>query len=61
MRVQTFLGKVSVEALNQLDEHINHWMEAHNIEPKHIVQSFGFDRHRESGSSQPVIVTSVWY
>ena len=61
MRVQTFLGKVSIEALHQMDEHINQWLEAHHVEPKHIVQTFGYDRHRESGSSQPVVVTSVWY
>ena len=61
MRVQTFLGKVSMDSLRQMDEHINHWLETHNVEPKLVLQSFGQEKHREAGSNEPVIVTSIWY
>ncbi len=61
MRVQTFLGKVSVEALHQMDEHINHWLETHEVEPRRITQTFGYERTRDGGAQEPVVVTSVWY
>ena len=61
MRVQTFLGKVSMDALRQMDEHINHWLETHQVEPKMVVQSFGHEKHREAGDEEPVVVMSVWY
>ena len=61
MRVQTFLGKVSMEALEQMDKHINRWLETHGVEPKHINQSFGYEHQREGGTQEPVILTSVWY
>lgn len=61
MRVQTFVGKVTFEALQQMDEHINQWMTTHNIEPKMVTQSFGYDKPREACAEEPVIVTSIWY
>ena len=61
MRVQTFMGKVSVEGLRQLDEHVNNWITENNVEPKSIHQVFGYERSREGGSPEPVIITSVWY
>lgn len=61
MRVQTFLGKVTVEALHQMDEHINTWLESHHIEPAKVTQTFGYEKHRDGGSQEPVIITSLWY
>ncbi|MBN2311470.1 MAG: hypothetical protein JXR94_21010 [Candidatus Hydrogenedentes bacterium] len=61
MRVQTFVGKVSIESLRQMDSSINNWLESHKVEPKHIVQTFGYERHREAGVQEPVVITSVWY
>ncbi|MBI4558771.1 MAG: hypothetical protein HY706_14410 [Candidatus Hydrogenedentes bacterium] len=62
MRIQTFLGKLSVEALRQMDEHINHWLEGHGVEPKMVSQVFGYEHHHhEGGTAEPVVVTSVWY
>lgn len=61
MRIQTFVGKVGVESLKQMDNHINVWLESHRIESKMVHQCFGYERHHEVGSSEPVIVTSVWY
>ncbi len=61
MRVQTFLGKVTVESLHQMDQHINAWLESHAIQPKHITQSIGYEKMKEGGSAEPVVVTSIWY
>lgn len=61
MRVQTFIGKMSIEGLRQMDDHINTWLEDHEIEPKQITQCFGMGQHRETTSSEPIVVTSIWY
>ncbi|MBI5095152.1 MAG: hypothetical protein HZB26_22290 [Candidatus Hydrogenedentes bacterium] len=61
MRVQTFIGKVTVEALRQMDEHINQWLEAHHVTPARVTQTFGYERHYDGGSQEPVVITSVWY
>lgn len=61
MRVQSFLGKVSVEALHQMDQHINQWMESHGVEPKLVSQSFGFDKGKDGGANEPILVISIWY
>ncbi|MCC6155504.1 MAG: hypothetical protein IT367_17175 [Candidatus Hydrogenedentes bacterium] len=61
MRVQTFLGRVSTESMQQMEEHINDWLTEHNVEPKHIKQSFGYERANQSSVQEPVIVVTVWY
>jgi hypothetical protein len=61
VRIQTFIGKVSVEALHQMDSTINHWMEANHVEPKFVHQNFGYERHNEVASQEPVVVTSIFY
>ena len=61
MKVQTFVGKVSVDALKQMDEHINAWIEKHNAELKFVTQVFGNERHSQHHELEPVVVTSVWY
>lgn len=61
MRVQTFLGKVSMDSLHQMDQHINQWLEMNHIEPRAIAQTFGYDKPKEGCSIEPVVITSVWY
>ncbi len=61
MRVQTFIGKVSMDGLRQMDAQINHWLEVHKAEPKFVSQCFGIEPHREVTSREPVIITSIWY
>lgn len=61
MRVQTFIGRIGVEALEQFDDHINRWMERNNIEPKFVTQSAGIEEYHESGSKESVVITQVWY
>ena len=61
MRVQTFVGKVNIEFLQQMDDHINNWLAEHNVEPKIVKQSFGYERCRESNTQEPVIVVTIWY
>jgi hypothetical protein len=61
MQVQTFVGKVSIETLRQMDEHINDWMAKNKIEPKMINQVFGNERHSHHQETEPVLVTSIWY
>lgn len=61
MQVQTFMGKVGIETLRQMDEHINDWMAKNNIEPKFVTQTFGNERHSHHQELEPVLVTSIWY
>ena len=62
MKVQTFLGKVGVESLKQMDDHINDWLTAHpDVQPKHITQSFGTEKFHDTLHQEPVLITSVWY
>jgi len=61
MRVQTFMGKVSIEGLKQMDEHINDWLTKNQAEPKFINQAFGSERHSHHHELEPVVVVSVWY
>ncbi len=61
MRVQTFLAKMSVDGLRQLDAHVNEWIEGKGVEPKHIHQLFGYERSKEGGAPEPVMIISVWY
>ena len=61
MKVQTFVGKVSVDTLKQMDEHINEWLAKHNAELKYVTQTFGNERHSHHSELEPVVITSVWY
>jgi len=61
MRVQTFLSKLSLEAIKQTDAHINEWLEKNNVEPKFANQMFGYERHHHHGEDEPVVITAIWY
>lgn len=61
MRVQTFMGRIGVETLAQLDDQINRWIEKNNVEPKFVTQSTGIEEYHESGSKEPVVITQIWY
>ena len=61
MQVQTFVGKVGMETLKQMDDHINEWLERHKVEPKIINQVFGNERHSHHHELEPVLITSIWY
>lgn len=60
MKVQTFVGKVQIETVRNMDEHIVHWIEKNKVEPKQINQFFGYER-LHAGDLEPVIITSIWY
>lgn len=61
MRVKTFLSKVGVDGLRQMDEDINEWLAKNNVEPRFVTQSCGNERHLQHPELEPVLVTSVWY
>ncbi len=62
MRVQTFFVHCTSEALHEMDESINRWLEENEVEPKHIVQTYGQEKTASSGGQhQPVLITQVWY
>lgn len=61
MKVQTFLGKASMEGLHILDEHINEWLAKKHVTPTHIAQSFGMGRHHDGRTDEPIIVISIWF
>ena len=61
MKVHTFVGKVGMESLRQMDDQVNSWIERHQIEPKEINQTFGYLSHHDVSSQEPVVITSIWY
>jgi len=62
MRVHTFLVHCTSEAMHEMDDRINAWLEENEIEPKHVVQTFGAEQMASGGGqSQPVLITQVWY
>lgn len=61
MKVQTFMGKIGIEALHQMDENINRWLADHEVAPTRITQCFGHERDRQGRGEEPVVITSVWY
>ncbi len=61
MKVQTFLGKVSIDGLHQMDDHINGWLKRNNITPVQVKQSFGNDRHHDGRNAEPIVIITIWY
>ena len=61
MKVQSFLGKATIEALHQMDEHINAWLKRNNVTPLHIKQSFGSEKFHDGRSQDPIVIITVWY
>ena len=61
MKVQTFMGKVSIEGLHQMDTHINEWLKRNGVTPLHIQQCFGTNIHHDGRAAEPIVVTSLWY
>lgn len=61
MKVHTFVGKISIEGLQQMDDLINAWLERNGVTPIQIKQSLGMERHHGGASEEPVLVISVWY
>jgi len=61
MRVQSFIGKVSITGLQQMDHQINEWLERNKIKLVQVKQSFGSDIHHDGRGREPIIVITVWY
>lgn len=61
LRAQTFLGRINTEALSLMDDHISHWIEKSQIEPKHIFHVFGYERSHSGEEEEPVLITTIWY
>ena len=61
MRVKSFMTKVTMDAIREMDDSINSWLEHNKIEPKFITQAIGEDQGRENRPSERLIVISVWY
>lgn len=61
MHVQSFIGKVSIAGLQQMDHQINDWLHRNNADIKHVKQSFGTDIHHDGRGSEPIVVITLWY
>jgi len=61
MKVQSFMGKVSMTGLRQMDIQINEWLQRSKVKPIHIKQSFGTDIHHEGRMIEPIVIITVWY
>lgn len=60
IKVHSFIGKVNIEGLHMMDDHINEWMRRNKITPVHIKQVFGTERHHGT-NEEPIMITSIWY
>lgn len=60
IRMHSFLGKVNIEGLHMMDDHVNEWLKRHQVTPIHIKQSFGSERHH-GAEAEPILVITVWY
>ena len=58
MKVQTFIGKISNQGVQQMDEQINAWMHRNDVAVAFITQTVGSPLASEN---EQVIITSVWY
>ncbi len=61
MKVQSFIGKVSIAGLSQMDVQINDWLKRNKVKVVNMCQSFGTDIHHDGRGNEPIIVVSVWY
>ena len=61
MRVQSFIGKVSITGLQQMDHQINDWLDRTKNKPVHIKQSFGTDIHHDGRGREPIVVVTIWF
>lgn len=60
MKVRTFMSKSNLDGLAQSDEQINQWLANGNVDVLFVKQSSGYERHHGQ-SSDPIVVTSIWY
>ena len=60
-KVQSFIGKVSIAGLQQMDTQINDWLKRSKIKPVYVGQSFGTDIHHDGRGNEPIIVITVWF
>lgn len=60
LKVQTFLGKVNIEGLNQMDAHLNNWLKRTKVKPVQITTNFGHERGK-GANEEPVLIISIWY
>lgn len=61
MHVQSFIGKVSITGLQQMDHQINEWLDRTKVQPVQIKQSFGTDIHHDGRGREPIVVITIWY
>lgn len=61
MRVKTFVAKLSVESVHEMDNTISRWMERYNVVPKMVTQTLGDERGHDGRQTESVMVTSIWY
>ncbi|MFP4501771.1 MAG: hypothetical protein ACLFTT_12275 [Candidatus Hydrogenedentota bacterium] len=61
MKVHTFMGKVNIEGLHQMDHQINNWLLDHDVEIKEVRQCYALHKHHDGRREEPVIVSTLWY
>jgi hypothetical protein len=61
MKMHTFMGKVNIEGLHQLDNQINQWLQDNPVEVKDVRQSFGMHKHHDGRREEPVLLITLWY
>ncbi len=61
MKVQSFMGKATIEGLHQMDQLINTWMVKHQVTPVFVKQSFGLEKFHDGRSQESIVVITLWY
>ncbi|HNR29330.1 MAG TPA: hypothetical protein PKI11_00440 [Candidatus Hydrogenedentes bacterium] len=61
MKVHTFMGKVSIDGLHEMEGHVNEWLAEHPVKVVDICQSFGMHKHHDGRREEPVLLITLWY
>ena len=61
MRVKTFVTKLSVEAVHDMDGTIGDWIERNGAVLKIVTQTVGEEKGHDGRQAESVLVTSIWY
>jgi hypothetical protein len=61
VKVHSFVCKVSIEAVQQMDEVMSAWMTENQVVPQFVVQTASAEGDRQGHGRDPVLITSIWY
>ena len=61
MKMKTFMGKVTPQAVNYLNEHVNEWLDESGAKVWYVESVFGEAPIGMSGAREACLFINVWY